>query len=174
MSIESPTDDPPSRTIAIQRSSGSALLTAQSARSAAGPSSRTVPLETPRPSAPWQEPHQAPYSTAPVSAGAWNTIPSASTVADIVMDRSSRSRKYALAQADVARAAYGRGHEREVDVPELKLPNDEAKTLHGVLTEYLSDLRMEIANTDSFDFREDLKRTETLLKGLIAVLEGSR
>ena len=59
-------------------------------------------------------------------------------------------------------------------MPELKLTNDEAKTLHSVLTEYLSDLRMEIANTDSFDFREDLKRTETLLKRLIADLEASR
>jgi len=63
-------------------------------------------------------------------------------------------------------------------VPELRLTNDEAKTLHSVLTEYLSDLRMEIANTDSFDFREDLKRTETrtetLLKRLIADLEASR
>src|SRR3990170_3813558 len=112
MSIESPTDDPPSRTIAIQRSSGSALLPAQPARSAAGSSSRTVPLETPRPSVPWQELHQAPYSTAPESAGAWSTIPSASTVADIVMDRFSQSPRYALAQADVARAPYGRGHER--------------------------------------------------------------
>ena len=59
-------------------------------------------------------------------------------------------------------------------MPELKLTNDEAKTLHGVLTEYLSDLRMEIANTDSFDFREDLKRTEALLKRLIADLDGKR
>lgn len=59
-------------------------------------------------------------------------------------------------------------------MPELKLTDDEAKTLHGVLTEYLSDLRMEIADTDSFDFREDLKRTETLLKRLIADLDGKR
>ena len=59
-------------------------------------------------------------------------------------------------------------------MPELKLTADEAKKLHSVLTEYLSDLRMEIANTDSFDFREDLKRTETLLKRLIADLEASR
>jgi len=59
-------------------------------------------------------------------------------------------------------------------VPALNLTNDETKTLHGVLTEYLSDLRMEIADTDSFEFREDLKRTETLLKRLIADLEVAR
>jgi hypothetical protein len=59
-------------------------------------------------------------------------------------------------------------------MPELKLTDDEAKQLHNVLTEYLSDLRMEIADTDSFDFREDLKRTEALLKRLIADLDGKR
>lgn len=59
-------------------------------------------------------------------------------------------------------------------MPDLKLTDAEAKTLHGVLTEYLSDLRMEIANTDSFDFREELKRTEALLKRLIADLDGKR
>jgi len=59
-------------------------------------------------------------------------------------------------------------------MPELKLTDDEAKKLHSVLTEYLSDLRMEIADTDSFDFREDLKHTEALLKRLIADLDGKR
>lgn len=59
-------------------------------------------------------------------------------------------------------------------MPDLNLTNDEAKTLHGVLSEYLSDLRMEIADTDSFDFREELKRTEVLLKRLIADLDGKR
>ncbi|MBI2614640.1 MAG: hypothetical protein HYW52_02965 [Gemmatimonadetes bacterium] len=59
-------------------------------------------------------------------------------------------------------------------MPELKLTDEEAKKLHSVLTEYLSVLRMEIADTDSFDFREDLKRTEVLLKRLIADLDGKR
>jgi hypothetical protein len=59
-------------------------------------------------------------------------------------------------------------------MPDLKLTDDEAETLHGVLSEYLSDLRMEIADTDSFDFREALKRTEALLKRLIADLDGKR
>jgi len=68
----------------------------------------------------------------------------------------------------------GGGYEREVGVPELKLTHDDAKTLHGVLAEYLSDLRMEIADTDSFDFREQLKGTEALRKRLIADLETNR
>jgi hypothetical protein len=56
-------------------------------------------------------------------------------------------------------------------MPELKLTGEEAKRLRDVLTQYLSDLRMEVADTDSFDFREDLKQTELLLKRLIADLE---
>lgn len=59
-------------------------------------------------------------------------------------------------------------------MPELKLTHEEAKTLHDVLNEYLSDLRMEIADTDSFDFREQLKGTEGFLKRLIADLEATR
>lgn len=57
-------------------------------------------------------------------------------------------------------------------MPELKLSDEDAKELCGVLEDYLSDLRMEIADTDSFDLREELKRTEVLLKRLIADLDG--
>ena len=58
-------------------------------------------------------------------------------------------------------------------MPALKLTNEEAEMLHGVLDEYLSDLRMEIADTDSFKFREDLKRTEVFLKRLLTDLEAT-
>lgn len=52
---------------------------------------------------------------------------------------------------------------------ELKLSDDEVETLRQVLESYLSDLRMEIADTDRQDFREMLKaRKATLLR----ILEG--
>ena len=40
---------------------------------------------------------------------------------------------------------------------DLKLTNEEAEDLKEVLTNYVSDLRMEIADTDQYDFREGLK-----------------
>jgi hypothetical protein len=49
----------------------------------------------------------------------------------------------------------------------IELTDEEAVTLREVLTSYPGDLRMEVANTDSMDFRESLKQTEVLLKALI-------
>jgi len=50
---------------------------------------------------------------------------------------------------------------------QLTLTDEEAGTLRGVLEQYVSDLRMEIADTDSMDFRDQLKREEAFLKKLI-------
>jgi hypothetical protein len=61
---------------------------------------------------------------------------------------------------------------RETGMPALTLSKDEAEILQDVLTEYLSDLRMEIADTERFDLRQELKRTEDLLKRLIADLQA--
>ena len=48
---------------------------------------------------------------------------------------------------------------------EIEMTIEERETLSEVLDGCLSDLRMEIASTDSWDFREDLKvRKELLLK----------
>jgi hypothetical protein len=52
----------------------------------------------------------------------------------------------------------------------LELPDDDAAALREVLQRYLSDLRMEIADTDHMDFRERLKETEELLKRLLRQL----
>lgn len=52
----------------------------------------------------------------------------------------------------------------------IQLADDEAEILKAVLEEYVSDLRMEVANTDSMDFREDLKRKEEFLKRLAGQL----
>ncbi|MEW6144541.1 MAG: hypothetical protein AB1598_05930 [Thermodesulfobacteriota bacterium] len=51
---------------------------------------------------------------------------------------------------------------------QLNLTAEEADMLKEILASYLSDLRMEIADTDSMDFREELKKREVLLKRLIA------
>jgi len=49
----------------------------------------------------------------------------------------------------------------------VDLTPEEARMLRDVLESYLSDLRMEIAGTESVSFRENLKKTETFLKGLL-------
>ncbi|HLE24449.1 MAG TPA: hypothetical protein VI935_02225 [Thermodesulfobacteriota bacterium] len=53
----------------------------------------------------------------------------------------------------------------------IELSSDEVEMLHEVLSIYLSDLRMEIADTDSMNYRETLKKTEVFLKDLLKRLE---
>jgi hypothetical protein len=53
---------------------------------------------------------------------------------------------------------------------QLNLSNEEASTLNDVLTNYLSDLRMEIADTEQQEFRESLKQEEVLLKKILESL----
>ena len=55
---------------------------------------------------------------------------------------------------------------------QLILTPEEAEVLHDVLANYVSELRMEISNTDSMDFRERLKAKEVFLKGLLAQLSA--
>jgi len=54
---------------------------------------------------------------------------------------------------------------------QLNLTDTEVITLREVLESYLSDLRMEIADTDQMDFRENLKRKEVVLKKIIETLK---
>ena len=58
-------------------------------------------------------------------------------------------------------------------MPDLKLTNEEAAELKEVLTSYVSDLRMEIADTDKYEFREQLKQRKKLLVNLIAKINGN-
>ena len=55
---------------------------------------------------------------------------------------------------------------------QIELSSEESEILREVLTSYLSDLRMEIADTENMDFREALKKKEAFLKELIQRLEG--
>ena len=50
---------------------------------------------------------------------------------------------------------------------QLTLTAEEGASLRDVLTGCLGDLRMEIAGTESYGFREHLKQQETLLKRII-------
>ncbi|HEY6040510.1 MAG TPA: hypothetical protein VIX58_00140 [Anaerolineae bacterium] len=53
---------------------------------------------------------------------------------------------------------------------ELRLTRGERDLLAEVLDSYLGDLRVQIANTDNFDFRENLKEKErTLARVLVAL-----
>ena len=54
---------------------------------------------------------------------------------------------------------------------QIILTRDEATILKGALSSYVSDLRMEIADTDSWDFRQHLKHEEVVLKKLMEQLD---
>jgi hypothetical protein len=54
----------------------------------------------------------------------------------------------------------------------LELTSQEATLLAQALETYLSDLRMEIADTDRHEFREELKRQEETLRSLMERLRG--
>lgn len=56
----------------------------------------------------------------------------------------------------------------------IELSAEEAEELSGILENYLSDLRMEIVDTDSQDFREGLKKRKEFLSRLVDQLKGSR
>lgn len=53
----------------------------------------------------------------------------------------------------------------------LQLTEAEAATLRDVLSEYTSDLGMEISGTDLKDFRDRLKRKRTVLNSIVERLE---
>jgi hypothetical protein len=56
----------------------------------------------------------------------------------------------------------------------IQLADEEAEILKSVLEEYISELRMEVSNTDNMDFREALKRKEAILKRLVGQLTAER
>jgi hypothetical protein len=80
-------------------------------------------------------------------------------------DRSSTGR-----EANVV-GVGGRRIDGGMRTMELSLQPDEVTLLTQVLTRALSELREEIAGTDSYDMRQDLKRDEQTLRSLLARLE---
>ncbi len=53
----------------------------------------------------------------------------------------------------------------------FELTSEDRNELYAILSGVRSDLRMEIAGTDSADFRESLKRRQMCLEKLLAHLE---
>ena len=53
---------------------------------------------------------------------------------------------------------------------QLNLTPEEASTLKAALENYISDLRMEIADTEQMEFREQLKEREMVLKKIATML----
>ena len=52
----------------------------------------------------------------------------------------------------------------------LDITKEQKNILIEVLEEYISDLRMEVADTDNMDFREKLKNQEKVLKEILVTL----
>ena len=55
---------------------------------------------------------------------------------------------------------------------ELNLSEEEFKSLLNVLERYISDLNVEIAHTDSREFREDLKNERTSIQKVLDQLKS--
>lgn len=55
---------------------------------------------------------------------------------------------------------------------QINLTTDEVGMLRDILNHYLSDLRMEVVDTDNLDFREKLKQEEAFLIRVLQQLSG--
>ena len=55
-------------------------------------------------------------------------------------------------------------------MPTITLSDEEAAVVKHALTAYLSDLRMEVHATDSYDMREELKHEEAVLNQVLHIL----
>jgi len=60
----------------------------------------------------------------------------------------------------------------EADMVQLTLIEPDAAVVRTALESYLGDLRMEIADTDSQDFRDRLKQEEQILTRAVEQLRG--
>ena len=57
---------------------------------------------------------------------------------------------------------------------DMKLQPEETELLKSIITNYLSDLFVEISNTEDYDMREGMKRDEAAAKGLLSRLNEKR
>ena len=55
---------------------------------------------------------------------------------------------------------------------QITLTQEEVAVLRKALSTYISDLRMEIVDTDSWNFRQTLKHEEVVLKKLVEQLDA--
>jgi hypothetical protein len=59
---------------------------------------------------------------------------------------------------------------REEKMTEVKLTEEQQTLLREVLEAFVAETRMEVSNTDSKDFRDDLKRKEAVAKAVLEKL----
>jgi len=60
----------------------------------------------------------------------------------------------------------------EAHMVKIEVTPEEAEELRAILENYLSDLRMEIVDTDSPDYRDMLKKRRDFMARLISQLKG--
>jgi hypothetical protein len=58
-----------------------------------------------------------------------------------------------------------------MDTIEIKISNEDAKILYDVLESNISDLSVEISDTDRLDFRDSLKSKRNVLQRLLAEIK---
>jgi hypothetical protein len=71
---------------------------------------------------------------------------------------------------EIIKPVHEQDGSRRTSMIHLELTDDEAKVLREALDFYLSDLRMEVADTDRQDFRNRLKQEETTIKKILGAL----
>jgi hypothetical protein len=59
----------------------------------------------------------------------------------------------------------------DMPIVQLNLTDSESSTLKKILENYLSDLRMEIADTEEAEFRERLKQEEVTINKILGALK---
>src|SRR5260221_5795526 len=62
----------------------------------------------------------------------------------------------------------------ETRMVRIELTSQEAEELRSILDDYLSDLRMQIVDTEGHDFRVMLKKRKDLVKRLLEQLKGQK
>jgi hypothetical protein len=62
----------------------------------------------------------------------------------------------------------------ETRMVRIELTSQEAEELRSILDDYLSDLRMEIVDTEGHDFRVMLKKRKDLVNRLLDQLKGQK
>ncbi|MHA2032662.1 MAG: hypothetical protein ACW99Q_25100 [Candidatus Kariarchaeaceae archaeon] len=58
-----------------------------------------------------------------------------------------------------------------MDTIEIKISNEDAKILYDVLESNISDLSVEISDTDRLDFRDSLKSKRNVLQRILAEIK---
>lgn len=54
----------------------------------------------------------------------------------------------------------------------LQFSEEERELLNKIITNYLSELRMEIADTDQLSFKEQLRQEEDVVNGMIKKIQS--